>query len=84
MARLDSNCHKLIFIQWNIDFVKLSDLQLHDKPAELSKPLTRDTEGEHRVYDWSRFCNDPRLSHEKAAKHMIRYLKRTQEEGLIL
>jgi hypothetical protein len=97
-------------IQRIIDFVNLSDSRLHDTPAEPAKPLTKDIEGEHRVYSWSyrsllgmlnylcgtrpdilyavhqcsRFCNDPRLSHEKAAKRIIRYLKRTPKEGLIL
>jgi hypothetical protein len=97
-------------IQRIIDFVKLIDSRLHDTPAEPGKPLTRDIEGEHRLYSWSyrsllgmlnylcgtrpdilyavhqcsRFCNDPRLSHEKAAKRIIRYLKQTPKEGLIL
>jgi hypothetical protein len=83
---------------------------LHDTPAEPGKPLTKDNDGEHRVYSWSyrsllgmlnylcgtrpdilyavhqcsRFCNEPKLSHEKAAKRVIRYLKQTPKEGLIL
>jgi len=97
-------------VQRTVDFVKLSDSRLHDTPAESGKPLTRDSEGEHRVYSWSYrsllgmlnylcgtcpdilyavhqcscFCNDPRLSHKKAAKRIIRYLKWTPKKGLIL
>jgi hypothetical protein len=38
----------------------------------------------YAVHQCSRFCNDPRLSHEKVAKRIVRYLKRTPKEGLIL
>jgi hypothetical protein len=36
------------------------------------------------VHQCARFCSDPKLSHEKAVKRIIRYLKRTPEEGIIL
>jgi hypothetical protein len=38
----------------------------------------------YAVHQCSRFCNEPKLSHEKAAKRIVRYLKRTSKEGLIL
>jgi hypothetical protein len=38
----------------------------------------------YAVHHCSRFCNDPRLSHEKATKYIIRYLKQTPKEGLML
>ncbi len=38
----------------------------------------------YAVHQCSQFCNDPRLSHEKAAKHIIHYLKCTPKGGLIL
>jgi hypothetical protein len=38
----------------------------------------------YAVNQCSHFCNDPRLSHKKAAKRIICYLKRTPKEGLIL
>jgi hypothetical protein len=34
------------------------------------------------VHNCARFCEDPRLSHEKAVKRIIRYLKRTKDKGL--
>ena len=36
------------------------------------------------THQCARFCNDPKLSHEIAAKRIVRYLKRTAEEGIIL
>jgi hypothetical protein len=38
----------------------------------------------YSVHQCSRFCNNPKLSHEKAIKRIIRYLKRTPHEGIIL
>jgi len=96
-------------IQHIINSVGLKDSRLHDTPAEPGKPLTKDADGTHRVYDWSfssivgmlnylcrtrpdmlyavhqcaRFCTFPKLSHEKAIKRIIRYLKQTPDEGII-
>ena len=36
------------------------------------------------VHQCARFSNDPKLSHEQAVKRIVRYLKRTKDEGLIL
>jgi hypothetical protein len=36
------------------------------------------------VHQCAHFCSDPRLSHEKAVKRIVRYLKRTSNEGIIL
>ena len=36
------------------------------------------------VHQCSRFCNDPKLSHEQAVKRIVRYLKRTPNDGIIL
>lgn len=36
------------------------------------------------VHQCARFCEDPKLSHEKAIKRIVRYLKRTREQGLIM
>jgi len=38
----------------------------------------------YSVHQCSRFCNNLRLSHEKAIKQIIRYLKCTPNEGIIL
>jgi hypothetical protein len=38
----------------------------------------------YSVHQCSRFCNNPKLSHEKAIKRIIRYLKRTPNEGIFL
>jgi len=97
-------------IQRIIQGVNLTDSCLHDMPAEPGKPLSKDSDGELRIYSWSyrsiigmlnylcgtrpdilfsvhrcaRFCSDPKLSHEKAVKHIIRYLKQTPGEGIVL
>ena len=36
----------------------------------------------YAVHQCARFCNDPKLSHEKAVKRICRYLKGTQDHGL--
>ena len=36
------------------------------------------------VHQCARFSQDPKMSHEKAVKRIVRYLKRTQDQGLIL
>lgn len=36
------------------------------------------------VHQCARFCQDPKMSHEKAVKRIIRYLKKTKNEGLIM
>ena len=36
------------------------------------------------VHQCARFSKDPKLSHEIAAKQIVRYLKRTKEAGLVL
>ena len=36
------------------------------------------------VHQCARFSSDPKMSHEKAVKRIIRYLKETKEEGLVL
>ena len=36
------------------------------------------------THQCARFSKDPKLSHEIAAKRIVRYLKRTKDEGLIL
>jgi hypothetical protein len=36
------------------------------------------------VHQCARFCDNPKMSHEKAVKRIIRYLKRTKDEGLIM
>ena len=36
------------------------------------------------VHQCARFNNDPRMPHEKAAKRIVRYLRGTQEKGMIL
>jgi len=38
----------------------------------------------YSVNQCSRFCNNPKLSHEKAIKRIICYLKRTPSEGIYL
>lgn len=38
----------------------------------------------YSVHQCSRFCNNPKLSHEKVIKRIIHYLKRTPNEGIIL
>jgi hypothetical protein len=38
----------------------------------------------YAVHQCSKFCNDPKLSHEKAAKRIVRYLKCTPKEGIVL
>lgn len=37
----------------------------------------------YQVHQCARFCNDPKLSHEKAIKRICRYLKSTEDKGLI-
>ena len=39
-------------------------------------------ENAYAVHQCARFCNDPKLSHEKAVKCICRYLKGTQDHGL--
>ena len=36
------------------------------------------------THQCARFCNDPKLSHEIAAKRIVRYLKRTSDKGIIM
>jgi len=36
------------------------------------------------VHQCARFSQDPKMSHEKAIKRIVRYLKRTKDEGMIL
>jgi len=36
------------------------------------------------VHQCAKFCEDPKLSHEKAIKRIVRYLKRTKDQGLVL
>ena len=36
------------------------------------------------VHQCSRFCEHPKLSHEKAVKRIVRYLKKTPYEGIAL
>ena len=36
------------------------------------------------VHQCARFCQDPKMVHEKAVKRIVRYLKRTKDKGLIL
>jgi hypothetical protein len=36
------------------------------------------------VHQCARFCENPKLSHEKAVKRIVRYLKRTTREGIVL
>lgn len=36
------------------------------------------------VHQCARFSNDPKMVHEKAVKRVIRYLKRTKDQGLIM
>ena len=36
------------------------------------------------VHQCARFCENPKLSHEKAVKRIVRYLKRTPTEGIVL
>ena len=36
------------------------------------------------VHQCARFCEHPKLSHEKAVKRIVRYLKRTPTEGIVL
>ena len=36
------------------------------------------------THQCARYCNDPKLSHEVAAKRIVRYLKGTMEQGLTL
>ena len=36
------------------------------------------------THQCARFCNDPKLSHEVGIKRIIRYLKATSEQGIIL
>ena len=38
----------------------------------------------YATHQLARFCNDPKRSHEVAAKRIIRYLKRTQDKGIIM
>jgi hypothetical protein len=40
-------------IQQIINSVGLKDSPLHDMPAEPGKPLRKDADGPHHVYDWS-------------------------------
>ncbi|KAL7533931.1 hypothetical protein ACHAXR_010147 [Thalassiosira sp. AJA248-18] len=35
------------------------------------------------VHQTARFCNDPKLSHEKAIKRLSRYLMHTNKEGIV-
>ena len=39
---------------------------------------------EYAVHQCSRYCIDPRRSHEEAVKRICRYLKRTKDRGLIM
>jgi Reverse transcriptase (RNA-dependent DNA polymerase) len=36
------------------------------------------------VHQCARFCENPKMSHEKAVKRIVRYLKRTRNQGLIM
>jgi len=36
------------------------------------------------VHQCARFCEKPRMSHEKAIKRIVLYLKKTKDQGLIL
>ncbi|MDA3833359.1 MAG: reverse transcriptase domain-containing protein [Spirochaetales bacterium] len=36
------------------------------------------------VHQCARFCEDPKMSHEKAVKRIVRYLKRTRDQGIIM
>ena len=36
------------------------------------------------VHQCARFVADPKMSHEKAVKRIVRYLKRTKDEGIVL
>jgi len=36
------------------------------------------------VHQCARFCENPKMSHEKAVKRIIRYLKRTRDQGIIM
>jgi hypothetical protein len=38
----------------------------------------------YSVHQCARFCNEPKLSHKKAIKHIVHYLKRTPSEGIIV
>jgi hypothetical protein len=36
------------------------------------------------VHQCARFCDNPKMSHEKAVKRIVRYLKRTKDQGMVL
>jgi len=36
------------------------------------------------VHQCARFCENPKMSHKKAVKRIVRYLKKTKDKGLIL
>ena len=36
------------------------------------------------VHQCARFCENPKMSHEKAVKRIVRYLRRTKDQGLIM
>ena len=36
------------------------------------------------IHQCARFCEDPKMSHKKAVKRIIRYLKKTSDQGLIM
>jgi hypothetical protein len=36
------------------------------------------------VHQCARFVSDPKMSHEKAVKRIVRYLKRTKDQGMIM
>jgi hypothetical protein len=36
------------------------------------------------VHQCARFCDNPKMSHEKAVKRIVRYLKKTRDKGLIM
>ncbi len=38
----------------------------------------------YAVHQCVRFSSDPRLSHERAVKRIVRYLKGTKDQGIIL
>ena len=39
---------------------------------------------QYAVHNCARFCENPKMSHEKAVKRIIRYLKRTKDEGITM
>ena len=38
----------------------------------------------YAVHQCARFCENTRISHFKAVEHIVKYLRRTKDKGLIL